>query len=76
MLGYPRLFPMVKSHQQCQIIHGHFGYGFDDSEQDYFNAEAAQLDQLVSAPATRAGFSSSRPWTSLPAMRSATPIHG
>jgi lysophospholipase L1-like esterase len=56
VLGYPRLFPMIKSHQQCQIIHGHFGFGFEDSEQDYFNAKAAQLDQLVSAAATRAGF--------------------
>jgi hypothetical protein len=56
VIGYPRIFPTIKSHQQCQIIHGHFGIGYEDSEQDYFNAKAAQLDGLVTAAATRAGF--------------------
>jgi lysophospholipase L1-like esterase len=56
VLGYPRIFPTIKSHQQCQIIHGHFGYGYEDSEQDYFNSKAVQLDQIVSAAAKRAGF--------------------
>jgi GDSL-like Lipase/Acylhydrolase family len=56
VVGYPRLFPTIKSHQQCQIIHGHFGYGFEDSEQDYFNAKAIALDHDVAAAAKRAGF--------------------
>src|SRR5665213_3045494 len=56
VLGYPNIFPTIKSHQQCQIIYGHFGKGYEDSEQDYFNAKAAQLDDLVAAAATRAGF--------------------
>jgi GDSL-like Lipase/Acylhydrolase family len=56
VLGYPHIFPTIKSHQQCQIIHGHFGKGYEDSEQDYFNAKAAQLDDVVAAAATRAGF--------------------
>lgn len=55
-LGYPRLFPTIQSHQQCQIIHGHFGYGFEDSEQDYFNAKAIELDRDVARAAKRAGF--------------------
>lgn len=35
VLGYLRLFPTIKSHQQCQIIHGHFGCGYEDFEQDW-----------------------------------------
>jgi GDSL-like Lipase/Acylhydrolase family len=56
ILGYPRLFPTVQSHQQWQILHGHFGYGFEDSEQDYFNAKAVELDHDVARAAKRAGF--------------------
>jgi hypothetical protein len=56
VVGYPRLFPTIKSHQQCQILHGHFGYGFEDSEQDWFNDKAIELDDDVAAAAKRAGF--------------------
>jgi hypothetical protein len=56
VLGYPRIFPTIKSHQQCQIIHGHFGLGYEDSEQDYFNHKALVLDHIVAAAAARAGF--------------------
>jgi hypothetical protein len=56
VLGYPHIFPTIKSHQQCQIIHGHLGKGYEDSEQDYFNAKAAELDDMVAAAAARAGF--------------------
>jgi hypothetical protein len=56
VVGYPRIFPTIQSHQQCQILHGHFGYGYEDSEQDYFNQKAVQLDRAVRAAAKRAGF--------------------
>jgi hypothetical protein len=56
VVAYPRLFPTIQSHQQCQILHGHFGYGYEDSEQDYFNHKAIELDRKVHAAAKRAGF--------------------
>jgi lysophospholipase L1-like esterase len=56
VLGYPRLFPTIASHQQCQIIHGHFGYGYEDSEQDYFNRKAVRLNHIIAAASRRAGF--------------------